>query len=396
MSGLKESDLSYLADLLEPFCSKQFLEEYWGKRFLHIPGSKNKFEGLFSWRLLNKVLEQNRFEPPRLRLCKAGREILPEQYLEFPPVLGNTMGRRVRASELTQELHEGATLILNYADELSDPLRDVAVKLERVFHRYVIVNLYAAFRTDNGFSRHWDNHDTFILQVAGEKKWLVYEPKSDQNLSESTIWDGLLKPGAMFHIPRGWPHVAYPVDQPSLHLTITVRSHTGLDILHWIIERLSDSADARGNVPFDANAERQCRYVEELREQLVRMWPSDLIRMFIDDVDGAASPRPIMQLPDSLAHSTKIDEATSVQLSSAGRIVSSGYGENGVIHFRYSRKHGSCDPSLLPVLEVINDGAKHPVGDLIALVGNPEYAAKVLELLTKLIKEGIVIAEPAL
>lgn len=405
LQNLSDSDLECLDKLLSPLPANEFVRDQWGRNFIHVGGSKDTFASLFSWDLLNSVLEQNRFNPTRLRLYKAGVEIPAQRYLESPPIQGSGAGQRIKALEFTEELRHGATLILNCAEEFSASLRELAIKLERIFRKYVIVNLYAAFRTDNGFSLHSDNQDTLILQITGRKKWLVYEPKfrnvpnnepdTRPRPTDVPIWDGILEEGSLFHIPRGWWHVAYPVDEPSLHVTITVKSHTGLDVLRWFVDGLKRSEIIRSNVPVWARPDTQQEYIDSIKQEVIRTSATDLVRRFIDDMDGRASPRPELHLPACAAvNGPKITDDTYLKLSSAGRIVPLGSNESGTIQYKYNGKMNCCSESLLPVLDLVNDGQKHAVREFSALATNSRHAVMIAEFVNQLALTGVVITEP--
>jgi ribosomal protein L16 Arg81 hydroxylase len=228
-----------LEHILSPISTNEFIERHFGKSFLHVPGSKGKFGDLVPWNKLNQILEEHRLEPPRLRLYQAGKPIVPEKYLTR-----DGWRSRLQAAELTNLLAQGATLIVDAFDELYRPVRELAVALERVFRIGVQANLYAGWRTDQGFDCHYDDHDTVILQIAGRKHWKVYRPtrlyplEKERDVevakepTEDPIWDNVLEDGDMLYIPRGWWHVVYPVDEPTLHLTVGLRNHRGLDLLH--------------------------------------------------------------------------------------------------------------------------------------------------------------------
>jgi Cupin superfamily protein len=401
---LENSDLRCLDELLSPISGKEFLQQNWGCQFLHVAGPKDKFKALFSWNLLNSALEQNRFEPQRLRLYRGGNEIPSERYLEFPPIQGRNVGRRIKMRGLMDELRRGSTLILNYADEISPTLRDLAISLERIFRRYIIANLYIAVGSDNGFALHWDDHDTLIVQVSGRKRWLIYEAKSTDPIyaqapprpdsNDIPVWDGLLEEGSLFHIPRGWWHVAYPVNDPSLHLTITVKSHTGHDMLRWVMETLKSSALIRGNLPLWASPEAQEEYVQSLKQLVTQAWPPDLFGQFMDYLDSSASPRPQLRLPyAAIASELKMDENTQVKLSSAGRIVLVGAAHEGVVNFKYNGKTKSCSERLIPALTLANDGAKHALREFTALGMTPADSVAIGDFVQELIQTGVLVTE---
>ena len=41
---------------------------------------------------------------------------------------------------------------------------------------------------------------------------------------DTPLWEGMLEDGDLLYIPRGWWHVATPLDEPTLHLTVGVNN----------------------------------------------------------------------------------------------------------------------------------------------------------------------------
>ncbi len=100
------------------------------------------------------------------------------------------------------------------------------------------VNLYLTPRGAQGFKAHTDQHDFFILQTGGRKKWRVYNnpvplntraqelgKAHGQHLDESELGTPLLdivmEQGDALYVPRGFIHVADTfADTGSLHLTV--------------------------------------------------------------------------------------------------------------------------------------------------------------------------------
>ena len=170
------------------------------------------------------------------------------------------------------------------------------------------VNLYAGWRTQKGFDLHWDSQDTIILQLDGRKHWKVYRPtrlhplKQDvekpSEPKEDPVWDGILENGEMIYMPRGWWHVAYPLDEPSLHLTVTIVPAHGSQLLKWFVEQLKKHPEVRMDVPHLADAEEQQRYLGRLRSLLIESWSDDLLDQFLADLDAKASARPHIRLPE--------------------------------------------------------------------------------------------------
>lgn len=288
-----------LNDILAPLSQEDFFRDYWTRNFLHIPGQPGKFSHFYSWEFLNKALEEHRFDEKRLVLYRGGMKIEPDRYLN---------GRWVDSGKLVNELSHGATLIFNACEETCAPLRELCAHLERLFHHRVTINLYAGWRRDNGFNVHWDEQDNLILQVAGRKHWKVWNPtrlhpfKADvadtsTPPAQEPIWDGVLEPGDLFSIPRGWWHVAYPLNEPCLHLTVTSKNPTGIDLLHWMADRMKSSEAARMAVPVLAAPAEGARWLQQLQADMLAEWDETIIDRYIAEIDSKTISRPRISLP---------------------------------------------------------------------------------------------------
>jgi hypothetical protein len=392
--------VNLLDDVLSPMSSQEFINKYFGKSFLHLPGPKGKFSSLLPWNELNRILEEHRLGPPRLKLFQGGKPISPDKYLSAT----DSIGPRLQAAEVTNLLGQGATLIVNAFDELYKPIRDLAVALERVFRIYIQVNLYAGWRTDQSFLLHYDEHDTVILQIAGRKHWKVYQPTrlypleegKDADLTEKPagepIWNAIFEDGGLLYIPRGWWHVAYPVDEPTLHLTVGLRNRRGLDLVLWFASQLKNCLEIRQDIPFLADHETKRAYMERLRNHLFSGWSNELMDCFLASSDARALPRPYFQLPEGATPGGIIIRRRShVRLSGPRRLNLSGTPQNGNLKFKCFGKTLRCSVAILSALERLNDGQFHPVEELIALT--PTQDASVINFLQALALHGILVSE---
>jgi hypothetical protein len=309
LSPAERSDVFDLRALLSPVAAEEFLRRDYGQRFVHVPGYPGKFQALLPWEVLNSILEEHRMEPPRLRLTREGKPVAAEKYLSWQPNRRKSGSPipRLNSAALMRELRDGATLVLDNVDELHRPVRRMAESLERLFHVRVQVNSYSGFRTSHGFDLHWDDHDVFILQIAGRKHWKVYgmtrrfplgadvEP-ADVPPAE-VLWEGLLEDGDLLYIPRGWWHVATPLDEPTLHLTVGVNNLTGADFLSWFANRMKASEVVREDLPHLGGAEALATYGERLKAAVLEAWTPGLVAEYLDHMDVSARARPSLALP---------------------------------------------------------------------------------------------------
>lgn len=376
-----------LAQVIEPMSTGTFFEEFWTKQFVHIPGSPDKLADLFSWDVLNRTLEQARFPSSRLVLFKAGQKVDPSRYLQE---------ERVNATGLTNELANGATLILNACEEVHPPLQNLCAELERTFHVYVHVNLYAGWRKDNGFSVHWDDQDNLILQIAGRKHWKVWAPtrafpfKNDVvDTSSSTkpegppIWEGVLEPGGVLNMPRGWWHVAYPMDEPCLHLTVTIKNLHGIGLLRWFAHTMKSSEAARMPLPLIASEQQQRAWLDAVWQDLRASWGPELLNRYLAYADEQAVSRPSLKLPHVASASTSVNKDTPLRLALPRPL--GFHVDNGSTRLQARGIDWQMKSHLVPILESFNDGEPHTLAEL-APGGSPEAAV----LLKALVMKGVL------
>jgi hypothetical protein len=344
---------------------------------------------LFTWDVLNRALDEHQFAPRRLAVVKAGRHVEPARFLRHG---------RVDAINLMQALEDGGTLIFNSCDELHTPLRDLCVSLERVFHANVYANLYAGWRTDNGFEVHWDDQDTLILQIAGRKHWKVWAPtrlypfKRDiVDTSQKTrpqgppLWEGVLEQGGILNIPRGWWHVAHPINESCLHVTVTVETLNGVGFVHWLAHQLKACEAARMPLPILASEDERQGWLDGLWRELRNAWTSDIIDRYLVDVDASVMPRPRMRLPHLILDESTREFGPNAMLELAVPRPLAFQIAGGSARFRAKGTDWTTTSDLVASLDVFNDGLPHTVAELCSQ-GDPKLPA----LLTALVIKGVL------
>ena len=169
------------------------------------------------------------------------------------------------------EWEAGATIVLQALHVNWLPLAVFCRQLEEALGLPVQTNSYSTPRGSQGFAVHHDTHDVLVLQVAGEKRWLLYDPLTElplkhQRYSKSLgdhgepTDDFVLRAGDTLYLPRGWLHQAETSDTDSLHLTVGINAYTWLDAAKAALGPLEQDAHLRRNVDggdeADAVAER--------------------------------------------------------------------------------------------------------------------------------------------
>ncbi|MCA1630198.1 MAG: cupin domain-containing protein, partial [Acidobacteria bacterium] len=302
--------------------------------------------------------------------------------------------------DLNSQLRDGATLVLDAVEELHAPLTALAESLELAFRERVQINLYAGWRTSRGFDLHWDDHDVFILQVAGRKRWRVYgetRPSPVANDVEPApkptrdpLWEDTLEDGDLLYIPRGWWHVAFPLDEPTLHLTVGVHKRTGLDLLRWLSENLRASETFRRDLPRDASPTEQAAHVERLREELSARFDSDTLIEFFREQDANAEPRPRLSLPHSATTRLSLPAAGALVRLNAPRPLD--FEVSGdELSFSCNKKRWRFDARALTVLRALDERRECRVAELCAAAaGGGLEESTVRTFVGELILHGLV------
>ena len=175
------------------------------------------------------------------------------------------MSATIDVARVAEEFQRGATIVLQALHLHHAPLAAFARELEQELGQPVQVNAYYTPRSAQGLAVHHDTHDVFCLQVAGEKRWLVYEPALELPLKEQRyrrelgepgepVLDMTLGPGDTLYLPRGWLHEALTSDSDSLHLTVGLSAYTWLDAFRDALGECRDELAFRRSVPEEAQS----------------------------------------------------------------------------------------------------------------------------------------------
>ncbi|MGA2597285.1 MAG: cupin domain-containing protein [Bryobacteraceae bacterium] len=381
-----------LPEVLAPLPDRHFLSQYLGKQFLYVKGSPGKFAGLLPWSNLNEILEHHDLDVPRLRLVREGKAIPAESFI-------TRRGRsrpRLRAADLTAHVRDGATLILDSIDEIQPPITDLAEQLEQSFRTRVQVNMYAGWRTSRGFDLHWDGHDVLILQIAGRKKWGIYgftreHPlPGDKDLAKTPprepVWEGLLEEGDLLYIPRGCWHVAVPLDEPTLHLTVGLHHATGADFMEWFAGRVRSSSIVRQDLPRLGSPEERREHLDRMRAAILESWSPALLDDYFEYRDRRASVRPHFAFPASASRVRlpDVDRGLSVKWMVSQPIVL----DETAVRLTGNGREWTFAAAAGPLLQTLERRGACTMDDLCSVSGIPPEVARTL--VSELLDAGLV------
>ena len=232
-----------LARCIEPVGVDEFFAEYWEQRPLLVPrGEPGRFDGLLSEAEVERLVCETGLRFPGFRLVKEGEKLDVADYTVDLPWRPVPFGRTADVERVLAEFESGATIVVQGLHLNRAETAAFCRELEGAVDQGVQANAYYTPRGSQGLAVHHDTHDVFVLQIAGEKHWLVYDPVLELPLKEQRyraelggpgepVIDAVLGPGDTLYLPRGWLHEARTSDVDSLHLTVGINVYTWLDAL---------------------------------------------------------------------------------------------------------------------------------------------------------------------
>jgi lysine-specific demethylase/histidyl-hydroxylase NO66 len=252
-----------LALTLAPVGEAAFRDEHWERRPLVVPRAEpHRFAGILDVADVERMLGETGLRVPAFRLVRDGGPLPQSAYArDIPWRPGSFTGSAV-IERVAEEFARGATLVLQALHLHWLPAATYCRELEARLRCPVQANAYFTPASAQGFAVHHDTHDVFVLQVAGHKRWRIYEPVLELPLRDQRwspelgdpgppVADLTLQAGDTMYLPRGWPHEAVTADAESLHLTIGIHPLTRLDALRAAVESCADDVEFRRSLAAD-------------------------------------------------------------------------------------------------------------------------------------------------
>jgi ribosomal protein L16 Arg81 hydroxylase len=298
-----------------------FGAEYWGQKPLLSRAADlgQDFSDLFSAAAVDELVADRAIRTPFARMAKEGT-VLGTGRFTGSGGFGAEIADQVDADKVLREFADGSTLVLQGLHRTWEPLADFTRQLVVDVGHPAQVNAYITPASSRGFDPHYDVHDVFVIQIAGEKRWTIHEPVHRDPLAdepwsdrkgaviERATFDPYLEetfaPGDVLYLPRGWIHSATALGDFSIHLTIGVAAHTRSEFAERMIERLASSPSLRAALPMSVDRmspERLRALVREATEDLVELlsgddFTDDIAAQAAADFRGAIRPEPVHPL----------------------------------------------------------------------------------------------------
>ena len=243
---------------IEPVDEERFRDEHWERRPLVVPrAEEGRFDDLLSLRDVERLVTETAIRAPAFRLVKAGETV--SGYTTDLSWRPEPFAGTARVDRVAEEFAAGATIVLQALHHSWLPLARYCRDLEASFGHPVQANAYLTPRGSQGLPVHHDTHEVISLQVAGEKRWLVYEPVLELPLKHQRyraamgapgepVLDVTLRAGDTLYLPRGWLHQALTSETDSLHITVGVNMRSWVDAVRAALDELEDELPFRRSI----------------------------------------------------------------------------------------------------------------------------------------------------
>ena len=366
---------------------------------LYQKGPPGRFTALLPWDELSAILEWHPPPQPQLRLFQENQMVDLRRYID-----GEVGALRLNAGGLVAALSQGATLVLDAAEDVAPRINVLVEALRDVFHGQVNANVYAGWRKQPGFDVHWDAQEVFVLQLSGRKRWKVWRPTrihplrddfeeaAKPGLSDEPVFDEILNDGDFLYLPRGWWHTALPLDEPSLHVTLGVALPNGSDFVRWWLPRLRRHAEVRANLPLESDPASRRELVATILKLLES--ENDPLGSFLRAHQAARYTRPRLRLPMApMDQNQPLTKTTRIRLAAVHSLFIEPE-PDGRGALQASGKRWVLRAELVPVLKSLRADTSVALQDLCAGL-SPEVEATLKYALETLAGLGVIFKESA-
>jgi ribosomal protein L16 Arg81 hydroxylase len=388
--------------MIAPMTRERFLAEYWTKKFLHTAGARGRFTPILPWEELSHILEWHPPPQPQLRIFQEGVMVDLRRYIDGP--VGSL---KLNAGGLISLLSQGATMVLDSLQDVAPAVAHLTESIEATLSCACTANLYAGWRTQKGFNVHWDGHEVFVLQLSGRKRWQVFAPTRIDPLSDDSeiaqpptappIWEGILSDGDFLYIPRGFWHVATPLDEPSLHVTWGAQPATGVEFLTWWMRTLRNHPEMRASLTrMDDPASRK-QFVARLMKIIEASGAGDPLGKFLGTQKAARRTRPRIRLPmaPSEQHKPLASASTRIRLASQDSLHVEREPGEPMAKFFAAGTYWFIQPEFIPAFQRLSSHESVPFQDLAAMLPNRQLVQMLAGAIDTMANAGLVFKEEA-
>jgi bifunctional lysine-specific demethylase and histidyl-hydroxylase NO66 len=384
-----------------------FAQEYWAKRPLLTSREEvdENYADLLSLDSVDELLSRRGLRTPFLRVAKDGKVVDASRFTRSGGA-GAEISDQLADDKLLGLFLDGSTLVLQGLHRAWPPLMAFAAQLCDDVGHPVQINAYVTPPQSQGFSAHYDVHDVFVLQLAGEKRWLIHEPvfeaplRTQQWNDRSTavadaarrepVLDTVLRAGDALYLPRGYLHSAKALGGVTAHLTVGMHPVTRYALVEALLALAADDPALRVSLPLGVDladpkalAPDLDATVASLRTWLTEVDPAAVIAQVRRRTWGATRPAPVAPLAQAAA-THAVDVATAIHLRPHLRVFLDDGDES--MQLRFGDRALALPASTRAAIDAVLSGAVLHAGSLPGLDETDS-----LVLARRLLREAVVV-----
>jgi len=286
----------------------QFASQYWGQQPLLSPAGDlpaGRFSELLDADAIDELVSERGLRTPFLRVAKNGAT-LTDRAFTAPGGVGAGIADQVSDDKLVRLFADGSTLVLQALHRFWPPILEFCQRLAAELGHPIQANAYVTPPQNQGFSAHYDVHDVFVLQIEGEKRWLIHPPvlesplrdqpwadrkaQVEKRAQEPPLFDAVLRPGDCLYLPRGYLHAATALGGVTTHLTLGIHVWTRYalaeQVMHQALQTLAANPAVRGSLALGMDVVDSSDLRQDV--ELVTAALADAIRHAeVDQISGA-------------------------------------------------------------------------------------------------------------
>ena len=251
---LKQAGTSPLDYMIAPLGRDEFFARYYEKDYYRSPPALDKVQALLSLDRVDEIISDSELPPSALTMAQSGAPVPASEYTYASGIIDR--------GAVLDTFRNGATIVLPQLHFADARLYTFCLALEREFGARIQTNIYLTPPGNSGFGIHYDDHDVFVLQVSGRKKWEIYGQREglpfrgekfrrDHDDPGELKAEFVLEPGQCLYVPRGLAHRAENEGaEPSLHITIGILVQTWAEfVLETVAEATLRIPELRHSLP---------------------------------------------------------------------------------------------------------------------------------------------------
>jgi len=275
-----------LATLLDPIGVERFLASHWEQSHLHVArNDPDYYRELLSAANIDDLIAHGDGRYPAIRLARDGAFFPPEAYTRNVRYGDESFNGVPDVEKIFTEYLSGATVTLPALHRTWLPLGLLCLALESRLDHAVHANAYVTPANAAGFTAHYDTHEVFVPQIAGEKHWQIFAPPlhlphRTQTFSPErhaaagpALAELRLRAGDLLYLPRGYLHSTTTSGSFSAHVTVGITVYTWVELALELLQGCGADARFRRALPpgFASTADVQQDLARELSE-LIASW----------------------------------------------------------------------------------------------------------------------------